>query len=693
MAETLLDKNLAQLRRTEPELAERLRTAEPGAATGLEWSASKAGPLTAAVTQDGKPIALASRYDPVAEAGKLIEQVDLKRHAGVVALGMGLGYHVSLLAERMSAGAALLIVYEPDLPLLRAVLERIDHSAWLGRFNVILADERMDRAALIARIEPFSGELTQGTILITHPPSRQRFGPQLAAFGQLVTDALGYCKTNVATALVNASRTIHNLALNLPYYAAGAMTDDLFNAARGCPAVCVGAGPSLAKNVALLADPAVRRNVVVVSAQTTLKPLLDRGIEPDFVTALDYSGISTRFYEGLPPLPGVTLVAEPLAHPSILEAFPGPKRVTHHRFLDKLLGDLARPSVPIAPGSTVAHLSFYLAQHLGCDPIILIGQDLGFSDGLYYCPGTAIHDVWAPELGAFNTLEMMEWQRVVRHRNHLQKVPDIDGRDIYSDEQMLTYHKQFERDFAQATQRVIDASEGGMAKEHTVRMPLAEALRQYALQPAPTLPMPREGFDAQRLQQVEAFIARLAEEIDDLRRASRRTLPLLKEMRDHHEDQARVNRLYDRITPLRRRVEQLQHAFMVVNELNTVGVFKRVRADRAIEHAKAGSLEEQRLRLERDVENVDWLIQSCDEASRIFREARQNLTQRRKDAKEELTTNTRRHEAEGENDGRDEKVGLKSLKATAALWVIGALCSFGLLFFVSSCLRGFPTIA
>ena len=54
-------------------------------------------------------------------------------------------------------------------------------------------------------------------------------------------------------------------------------------------------------------------------------------------------------------------------------------------------------------------------------------MDLGFSDGLYYFPGTAIHDVWAPELGPFNTLEMMEWRRIVRHRNHLKKLDDIRG--------------------------------------------------------------------------------------------------------------------------------------------------------------------------------------------------------------------------------------------------------------------------
>ena len=626
--DSILESNLTQLRRTDLELVERLAQLKPAP---LQWSASRSGPLTASVQHAGRPIALASRYDPPAEALKLIEKVDLKKHAGIAVLGVGLGYHVSALAERIG-DRALLIVFEPDIAQLRAVLERIDHSAWLGRHNVILADDQMDRGSLVRRIEPFAGALTQGTILLTHPPSRQLQGERLGVFGQMITDVLAYCRTNVATSLVNASRTIHNLSMNLPYYAAGATSDDLFNITPGYPAVCVGAGPSLVRNVDLLADPRVRPNIVIISAQTTLRPLLERGVRPDFVTALDFSLISTRFYEGLPRLPDVTLVAEPMAHPSVLASFPGPKRVTPSGFLDQMLGDLARPMVPIPPGATVAHLSFYLAQHLGCDPIILIGQDLGFSEGLYYCPGTAIHDVWVPELGAFNTLEMMEWQRIVRHRGNLKQVRDIRDRPIYSDEQMQTYLKQFERDFAKAPQTVLDATEGGVPKLHTTAVTLAEALQRHATRVVPSLPLPPDGFDRERLGRVESRLDERIEEVSELRRLSRATLPVLRKMLANRHDRVQMRRLFDRLTPLRRRVDELKEVFMIINQLNAIGVFKRARADRVIEHAGAELMEEQRLRLERDISNVDWLIQACDEAVLIFRDGLANIKKMRRAA-------------------------------------------------------------
>ncbi|MEX0885316.1 MAG: 6-hydroxymethylpterin diphosphokinase MptE-like protein [Phycisphaeraceae bacterium] len=609
---------MAALTTREPELAQRVLAAVPAA---LEWQEARSGVLTATIEQGGRPLWLASRFDPVQEAGKLAAEVDHEASACVVVLGMGLGYHVAEVA-RQAGGHGLVIVHEPDVALMRAVLERVDHSAWLGRPDVIVVDATVDRAGLTQRVERFAGVLTQGTRLLTHPPSRRLHGEALAAFGQTVTQTLAFCRTNVATALINSARTCRNLACNLDHYLAGAGVDELHNAAAGSPAVCVAAGPSLAKNVDLLRDPRVRANVVVITAQTTLKPLLDRGIRPDFVTALDYSRICERFYENLPELADVTLVAEPKAHPTILESFPGPIRLLRNAFSDGVVAGLAPRGMKMPAATTVAHLSFYLAQHLGCDPIMLIGQDLGFSDGLYYCPGTAAHQVWSAELGPFNTLEMMEWERIVRHRNHLRRVEGVDGTPIYTDEQMATYQGQFERDFAQARQRIIDATEGGVVKAGAEVMPLAEALAQFATQPVPALPLPGRELDADRLEALVGRLEARRREIDDLKRTSKRCVPLLEGMLRHQRDQKRVYRLYQELQAHQRRVgAALDAAFQLVSSLNTIGAMKRARADRAIAHAGSDEMARQRRQLERDIENMDWLIQACDVALDIFEEA------------------------------------------------------------------------
>ena len=338
-----------------------------------------------------------------------------------------------------------------------------------------------------------------------------------------------------------------------------------------------------------------------------------------------YHEISRRFYDGLPELPTVTLVAQSMAHPAIVEHFPGPVRLTRSHFLTRLLGNLAPQVTPIRDGATVAHLSFYLAQHLGCDPIIFIGQDLGFSDGLYYCPGTAIHEVWAPELNAHNTLEMMEWQRIVRHRNHLSKATDIHGRIIYSDEQMTTYLKQFERDFAAAPQKLLDASEGGVAKARAEVTTLKEALAQHATRPVPPLPLPPRELDAKRLAAAAALMGRRIDEVRELHQLSDDALPILRQMLEHQRDEARMEKLFARIDKIKRRVEQLDEMFNLVNEINTLGAFRRARTDRAIHHGSDDEFSRQQKRIERDLDNIEWLAQACGEVQQIFAEAQERL--------------------------------------------------------------------
>src|SRR6266850_432562 len=137
-------------------------------------------------------------------------------------------------------------------------------------------------------------------------------------------------------------------------------------------------------------------------------------------------------------------------------------------------------------GATVAHLAFYLAEYLACDPIVFVGQDLGFSDGLAYTPGTSYEDVWRPELSRFCTMEMKQWEHIARERPILRKIPDIEGRAMYTEQRLFSYLQQFERDFATSKAKVIDASEGGAMKRGATVMTLAEALDRMSGTAGPT---------------------------------------------------------------------------------------------------------------------------------------------------------------------------------------------------------------
>jgi hypothetical protein len=613
----LLRANIEAVSRRNPELARELASATPYPVGdhGIRFEPTPQG--VPSISLEGR--ALASRRRPLDEAKRLADRIDLKKYAVVAVLGFGVGHHVKHLAESVGK-AGVVIALEPDVRLLRTLMERIDYR-WLDQLNVVIVHDPEDGPYLSSVMQGAESLIAQGVAFCDHPPSRERLGDAAALFSRTVTDLVAAMRMTITTTLVQMSSTMRNTLVNLRQYVGGEGVADLQGHCTGAPAIIVAAGPSLERNIDLLTEPGVSDRFVIIAVQTVLKTLLARGIRPHFVTALDYHEISKRFYEGLTAadVEGVQLVCEPKANPAILDAFPGAIRCVRDGFADAVLGPaLAREMGQITPGATVAHLCFYFAQYLGCDPIILIGQDLGFTDGLYYAPNNPIHHVWGPELGPFNTVEVMEWQRIVRGRNRLRSAEDQQGRSMYTDDQMHTYQQQFERDFADAPQTVIDATEGGTRKKHTEVMTLRQAIDQHAGAPLPPIAMATVDLDTDRIAGARDSLAALRRDVQRIIGHSRDTIDLLRKMESRFDDRQRFNTLLGKVEKKREEVHRLERAFAAVNYLNQAGTFRRLRADRAIQmEDDLSPLDRQRRQLERDIQNVEWIVEAAEELTRL----------------------------------------------------------------------------
>jgi len=627
----LLERNLRALAAVSAGSAAAVRAAP--SCLGLELKIAEDGGLTGSL--DGRR--LGSFHRPVEEGRRHAAAVPVDQAAGVAVLGFGLGHHLAPLALRLKR-TGVVIVFEPDVSLLRAVLERVDCAGWLGQSNVCLVTDAEDAGAISAAVSGVEGLLALGVKFMAHPPSRARLGAESERFSARFAEVMRAVRTTITTTLVQVDATFRNELGNLEAYARARGVAELAGKHAGRAAVVVAAGPSLHRNIDELTRPGVRERVVVVAVQTVLKTLLARGIRPDYVTSLDYAEVSARFFEGLSAadVEGVELIAEAKAHPRVLASYPGVVRCPAARVLDRVLGPgLAGNRGSLRPGATVAHLAYYAARHLGCDPVILVGQDLGFTDGQYYHAGAAIHRAWSGELNDFNTLEMLEWQRIVRSRSMLHRRTDVLGRPIYTDEQMTTYLAQFERDFLSDTERgltVIDATEGGVAKRHTRVMTLRDALAVSAgHSPGPqpgaggSPDAPRESDDVLR-SRLRARVAEVRKEAWSVASISRETVGLLREIREAVGDSRRVNALIQKVYALRDRVEAQGAGYDLVQSLNQTGTLNRLRADRAIDLDETLSPDErQRKQIERDITNVGWLADAADDLGAMLDDAARAL--------------------------------------------------------------------
>src|SRR5687768_15874751 len=137
-----LVKNLAALWAADAALAAELEALHPLEPYPVE--PSKAGPVTLAVAPfDGEPgakpreaILLHSRYQPLAEAERLLKDVDVEGRFAFYVHGLGLGYHVEQLFER-AGKESLLFVFEPDLRLIWTALHHRDFSALIESRRVL----------------------------------------------------------------------------------------------------------------------------------------------------------------------------------------------------------------------------------------------------------------------------------------------------------------------------------------------------------------------------------------------------------------------------------------------------------------------------------------------------------------------------------------------------------------------------
>lgn len=622
--------NLAALWATEPKLAEAVEASLEGPAYAVEKSKS-GSPTVSVRTSDGRNVYLHSRYEPQKEARQLIESVPIDQRTTFYLMGLGLGYHLELLFEQAS-DEAIFCILEPDIQMIRTALEHRDLAKAIGSHR-LLWFWNLDKSTLFRRLTPHTALISVGSETIQHPPSVRLHDPFYKQMEVWLGEFASFCRTNMNTLLLNSEQTARNIAQNIGWYAAAGGINRLSGRYRDCPAVIVSAGPSLRKNKHLLKG--LDRNAVLIAVQTTLQPLLEMGCQPHFVTSLDYHEICTRFFEKLPPKIRTELVAEPKATPRIFEMMTGPVNLIGNDFAEALLRELNPGKASLTSGATVAHLAFYLAEHLGCNPIIFVGQDLGFSDGLCYTPGTSYEDVWRPELGRFCTVEMKQWEQIVRDRPILRQIPDFRGRPMYTEERLFTYLLQFERDFGKSKARIIDATEGGAMKRGSTAMPLERAIEEHCRKPLPEIesdaPPPRWDL----LEGCRKSILLRKDEAAEIERISRQTLPLLEEIRDHLEDQGRVNRLIAQIDELRAKMDGFGRTYDLVMQFSQQSELRRFESDRRLAAVRPQGTSRQKMQVDRDIENVRAVIAAAQAFSQTMSEVADELQRqsaRRKEA-------------------------------------------------------------
>ena len=249
--------------------------------------------------------------------------------------------------------------------------------------------------------------------------------------------------------LDNVSEIVNNPGINLLY--------DKF---AGQPAIVVATGPSLKKNVELLKG--LEDKALIISVDASFKYLMKQGIKPHMVTSLEREHEVQQFFDEFDPeeVKDVYMTACPVLFNHVYKSYTGPQIIVYRNFDHFKWLEIERGILDIKLSSS--NMGFKIAEELGCNPIILIGQDLAYGeDGEthvtpvpFSCEGEGLFEVKG---------------------NITEKVKTNSG--------WYTFLRAYETDIAQYKGTTINATEGGAFIPGTHISTFAEAIDKYIKEP------------------------------------------------------------------------------------------------------------------------------------------------------------------------------------------------------------------
>ena len=392
-----------------------------------------------------------SKRDPEKEALRLVESAvrgDENSDVPALILGFGLGYAASALAAK--PGGRPIIVVEKRAEILSKALEIRDLSSLLSRERLVF-------------VLGGSGEGVTGALSLFEsspgvPPAiiqnRALTGIDEEWYAGVEERIKAWnSRTNVnrATQKRFGKRWVRNLSQNL------AAIRDIPGISRlegilgnrggekDIPVFLAAAGPTLDTTGPLLGE--IQKRCVIVAADTSLRFLLARRIDPDFVVSVDPQYWNYRHLDRV-PAPKTCLIAESAVYPPVLRHSFGAIFFCSSFFpLGRFIEDRVEPKGKLGAGGSVATSAWDFARLLGARQLWIAGLDLSFPRLRTHFRGAVFEEKSHTESGRFAPVETWNFRALRDGQPFLAKRQG--GASVLTDKRLSLYASWFESRFSQ----------------------------------------------------------------------------------------------------------------------------------------------------------------------------------------------------------------------------------------------------
>ena len=375
-----------------------------------------------------KNIYLHNQLNPLAEAREIFTQAENTPVSIHLVYGLGLGYLFQV-ASQESKGSVIL--YEPDLNILRIVFTLVDFSKDILKKNVFIAST-LDKIGEYI----YQKSNTKNTpLLLSTNGTRELYKNNFDELVNKLHTMVGAYSLDRKYTQKRFYPSLAHLIYNIPNLVNEIPLTEIKDFYKGKTAVIVSAGPSLDKNIDTLKK--YRDNIILIVVGTAMKAVVRHGLTPDFLCIIELFD-SSKQIEDL-DLSQVNFVTEPASNKNYRK-FKFKQVFSHtsanfpvNHFWSKI-ADLDI-SEYFSKG-TVSYTALNVARILGCSKIVLVGQDLAYLEGQCYSKDSAYKDL----VCKYNE-NLKRWEIVAKDfdnfRDSLSNYEDIEIRTKLANNRLI----------------------------------------------------------------------------------------------------------------------------------------------------------------------------------------------------------------------------------------------------------------
>lgn len=369
----MLEKNIIHIARYNADLAEAIRRHKIIGNYGFD--VAKSGDVV--LLYENLP--MHSMDDPQKEASDIFNKLsEVNRSVIHLVFGLGLGY---LFKRVHLSSKGRIVIYEPNLDILRITLENVDFSSELADERVMVLTRKEELESVFKRYYLYEDPINMCFL----PVYKALFPDRIKDISDELAFLKGYFNNNFYTLFETSQAWLEMSLINLNYTFNSTYIDCLKDKFKGKPAIITAAGPSLLKNIEQLKE--YENRAVIFSVGAALRTVKQTyNIKPGFAVFIDVR--PNYQLNGVDNLEDVNFILQPSVYKSFNEC-PAKRRFVYlpinDMFSQWLAEKLKLDITHYYNRGTVAISAFYAAYNFGCNPIIFMGQDLAYArDGRVY---------------------------------------------------------------------------------------------------------------------------------------------------------------------------------------------------------------------------------------------------------------------------------------------------------------------